>query len=96
MGGNTMSNWVDFRDGIIDSLQFDTVTDTMKQQLTNWLIETCLPLAETAAASFIAQTKEQAAEETGWCKIRDLIVLPAIINGGLWLVTKGLNATKTA
>ncbi len=89
-----MSNWTDFRDSIVDSLQFDEVTDTMKQQFTNWLIETCLPLAENAASSFISQTKAQAKNETGWCKIRDLIVLPAVINGGLWLTEKALNATK--
>ena len=89
-----MSTWTDFRDNIVDSLKFDTVTDQMKEQFTAWLLETCLPLAQTAAESFISQTKAQAKEESGWCKIRDMVVLPAIINGGLWLAEKALNATK--
>ena len=62
----------------------------MKQEFTGWLIETVLPLAKTAADSFTAQTKEQAKNESGWCKVRDLIVLPAIINIGLWLTEKAL------
>lgn len=89
-------SWVDFRDSIVDSLKFDTVTDSMKEQFTKWLLETCLPMAETAAESFIDQTKEQAKGESGWCKIRDMIVLPAIINGGLWLAEKALNASVEA
>ena len=91
-----MSNWTDFRDSVVDSLKFDTVTDSMKEQFTTWLLETCLPLAESAADNFTSQTKEQAKTETGWCKIRDLIVLPMIIDGGLWLVKQSLNAAAKA
>lgn len=85
-----MSAWTDFRDGVIDSLHFDEVTEEMKQEFTGWLVETVLPLAKTAAASFTAQTKEQAKNESGWCKVRDLIVLPAAINIGLWFTEKAL------
>ena len=85
-----MSARTDFRDGVIDSLHFDEVTEEMKQEFTGWLVETVLPLAKTAADSFTAQTKEQAKNESGWCKVRDLIVLPAIINIGLWLTEKAL------
>ena len=89
-----MSAWTDFRDGIIDSLKFDEVTEELKQELTNWLEDTCLPLAKTAADSFIIQIKEQSKAESGWCKVRDLIVLPAIITLGLWLVEKSLSKTN--
>ncbi len=88
-----MSNWTDFSDSIVDSLKFDTVTDTMKEDFTKWLLETCLPLAESAADNFTSQVKEQAKTESGWCKVRDLIVLPMIVDGGLWLVKQSLNAT---
>lgn len=49
-------------------------------------------LAEDAAAKFTSQTKEQAKNEVGWCKIRDFIVLPFVINGGLWAIKKALTA----
>ncbi len=91
-----MSNWTDFRDSIVDSLKFDTVTDTMKEDFTKWLLETCLPLAESAADNFTSQVKEQAKAESGWCKVRDLIVLPMIIDGGLWLAKQALTATNKA
>lgn len=91
-----MSTWTEFRDDVVESLKFDKVTERMKQDFTKWLVETCLPLAETAAANFISQIKEQARTETGWCKVRDLIVLPLIINGGLWIIKQGLGATAKA
>ena len=91
-----MSTWTDFRDGVVDSLKFDQVTDTMKEDFIKWLVETCLPLAETAADSFTSQVKEQAKTENGWCKVRDLIVLPMVVNGGLWLVKQSLNAAAKA
>ena len=91
-----MSAWTEFRDDVVESLKFDEVTEQMKQDFTKWLVETCLPLAETAAANFISQIKEQAKAETGWCKVRDLIVLPLIIKSGLWIIKQGLAATAKA
>jgi hypothetical protein len=87
------SAWVTFRDSVVDSLKFDKVTDTMKEEFVKWLVEVLLPLAKTAADDFVAQIKAQATSETGWCKIRDMIVLPFIIEGGLWLIEKVLNKT---
>ena len=91
-----MSAWTDFRDGIVDSLKFDEVTEELKEQFSSWLVETVMPLAHTAADSFITQTKAQAADEKGWCKIRDLIVLPAVINLGLWVTEKALVKTNVS
>jgi hypothetical protein len=65
----------------------------MKDEFVKWLLEVLLPLAKTAADDFVAQIKAQATSETGWCKIRDMIVLPFIIEGGLWLIEKVLNKT---
>lgn len=93
-----MSAWTEFRDDVVESLKFDKVTEQMKQDFIKWLVETCLPLAETAAANFISQIKEQARTETGWCKVRDLIVLPLAINGLIYVVEMVLTKTmeKTA
>ena len=93
-----MSTWTEFRDDVVESLKFDKVTEQMKQDFTKWLVETYLPLAETAAANFISQIKEQAKMEQGWCKIRDMLVLPLAINGLIYVVELVLNKTmeKTA
>lgn len=87
------SKWVEFRDSVLDSLKFDKVTDTMKDELVKWLLEVLLPMAKSAADDFVAQIKAQASSETGWCKIRDLVVLPFIVEGGLWLIEKALEKT---
>lgn len=86
-----MSKWTDFRDNVESSLQFDDVTEEMKQNLCLWLVTDLLPLVQTAADKFTAQVKSQASTETGWNKVRDLIILPAVIDGVLWLTEKALS-----
>lgn len=80
------SDWVKFRDNLLNNLKFDNVDEALKQSLTIHIKNDILPLAKESADSFISQIKEQARTETGWVKIRDLIVLPYIIYGGLWLI----------
>lgn len=93
-----MSKWTDFRDDIVESLQVEEVTEQVKQNLTRQIVESILPAVKTAADSFIAKIKEQAKAETGWCKIRDMLVLPLVINGLIYVVELVLNETmeKTA
>jgi hypothetical protein len=87
------SKWVPVRDTILEALRIDTVTEEMKAGLTRWLLAEILPAAKKAAEDFCTQIREQAKDETGWCKLRDLIVLPFIIEGGLWLVERALENT---
>lgn len=88
------SKWVEFRDAALKELKVEAVTEAGKQEFTRWTVDTLLPLMEEAADKFVGQLVEDAANETGWCKVRDLIVLPALVRGGLWLVKTTL--TKTA
>ena len=87
------SKWVTFRDSILQELKFDTVTEKMKDDFSRWLLENLLPQVKEIAEKFVSQIREQAASESGWCKIRDLIVLPFIIDGGLWLIEQALEKT---
>ena len=88
-----MSKWVNFRDELLTTLKFNEVDDKMKEDFTKWLLEVAMPLAETSADSFISQVKEQAVKENGWTKLRDLVVLPFIITGCLWIVKQSLVKT---
>lgn len=88
-----MSKWTDFRDNVEKSLDIGTVTEQVKQDFTGWLIHTAMPLAEKAADSFVTQVQAQAASEAGWNKARDLVILPAVIRGGLYLVKTVLSKT---
>ena len=93
-----MSKWTDFRDDIVESLQVEEVTEQVKQNLTKQIVESILPSVKTVADGFTAKIKEQAKAETGWCKIRDMLVLPLVINGVIYAAETVLNKTmeKTA
>ena len=94
-----MSKWTDFRDDIVESLQVEEVTEQVKQNLTKQIVESILPSVKTVADGFTAKIKEQAKAETGWCKIRDMFVLPLVNNGVMYVVetvlTKTLEKTTT-
>lgn len=88
-----MSKWTDFRDDIVESLQVEEITEQVKRNLTKQIVESILPAVKTAADGFTAKIKEQAKMETGWCKIRDILVLPLVINGLIYVVEMVLTKT---
>ena len=88
-----MSKWTDFRDDIVESLQVEEITEQVKQNLTKQIVESILPAIKTAADGFTAKIKEQAKTEHGWCKIRDMLVLPLAINGLIYVVEMVLTKT---
>ena len=88
-----MSKWTDFRDDIVESLQVEEVTEQVKQNLTKQIVEAILPAVKTAAESFTSKIKEQAKTEQGWCKIRDMLVLPLLIDGAIYVVDMVLTKT---
>ena len=88
-----MSKWTDFRDDIVESLQVEEVTEQVKQNLTKQIVESILPAIKTAADGFTAKIKEQAKAEQGWCKIRDMLVLPLLIDGAIYVVELVLSKT---
>ena len=49
-----------------------------------WMHEKGLPAAYTAAL------RESAEKETGWCRFRDRIFLPLVIDGAIWMTGKML------
>lgn len=88
-----MSKWTETRDDILESLQVEEVTEQAKQALTKQIVESVLPAIKTAADGFTAKIKEQAKTETGWCKIRDMLVLPLVIEGAIYVVETVLTKT---
>ena len=88
-----MSDWVKFRDSVVDALHVDYVTEQVKQNVTAAILKEVLPMIENAVDGFTATTKEQAKDETGWCKIRDGIVLPLVMEGLVFVVKTVLEKT---
>ena len=67
------------------------VTNEVKDVAMRWLKNTALPYVKEVATAFITELKNSADNETGWVKFRDLIFLPVLINGVLWILEKILN-----
>ncbi len=88
-----MSKWTDFRDGIESAIDFDHIGEDVKQDVTIAALNELLPTAEVMANKFITAIRDQAKDESGWCKIRDSVVLPAVIDFGLYATRKLLSVT---
>lgn len=88
-----MSDWVKFRDSVVDALHVDDVTEDVKQKVTATILAQVLPVISEAVDGFTAATREQAKAETGWCKIRDGIVLPLVMEGAVFVVKTVLEKT---
>ena len=71
------------------------VTNEVKDVVMRWLKNTALPYVKEVATAFITELKNSAANETGWVKFRDLIFLPVLISGVLWILEKVLNILVT-
>lgn len=82
-----MSKWTDIRDGALDAMKQGTmnVVEETKQEFLKNFIEAGVPVVEEYAAQFTAKVKEQSANETGWSKIRDAIVIPFAVQIGLYI-----------
>jgi hypothetical protein len=90
-----MSNWPEFRDAVLDAINVQEITEDVKQDFTRWILTNLLPALKPVAENFVDQVRAQAANESGWCKVRDLFVLPFVVEGGLWLIEKSLTKSLT-
>ena len=69
----------------------DYVNDTAKAAFLSWVKDKVLPSAREMAEAYIEAVKTSAKEETGWCKARDTLVIPALISCGLWLTEQAVS-----
>lgn len=90
-----MNKFTEVKDNIVEALHVDDVTEQVKQNVANAILTEVVPIVENAVDSFVTTTKEQAKSETGWCKIRDSIVLPLVMQGLVYAVKTVLTKTVT-
>ena len=91
-----MSKWTEVRDNVVEALHVDDVTEQVKQNVTNAILTEVVPMVENAVDSFVATTKKQAKTETGWCKVRDGVALPLIMQGLVYAAKTVLAKTTGA
>ena len=68
----------------------DFVRTEAKEATVFWLHEKGLPAAREVSAAYTAALRESAEKETGWCRFRDRIFLPLVIDGAIWMTGKML------
>ena len=68
----------------------DFVRTEAKEATVLWLHEKGLPAAREVSAAYTAALRESAEKETGWCRFRDRIFLPLVIEGAIWMTGKML------
>lgn len=91
-----MSKWTEVRDNIVEALHVDDVTEQVKQNVTNAILTEVVPMVENAIDGFVDTLKEQAKNENGWCKLRDGVVLPIVMQGLVYAVKTVLAKTTGA
>ena len=80
-----MSTWTDMRDKALEAMKegaLDVVEETKQKFLDNF-IDAGMPAIEAYAGLFSATVQEQAKNETGWVKIRDMFVIPLAVKAAL-------------
>ncbi|MBO5346616.1 MAG: hypothetical protein J6N55_01770 [Anaerovibrio sp.] len=90
-----MSKWTEFRDSIVDTLKVEEVTEELKEKVTQSILDNVFPAIEDAVNHFISKVREQAPGETGWCRIRDGIVLPLVMEGLVYVAKMVLTKSLT-
>ena len=90
-----MSKWTEFRDAVVQTLKVEEVTEELKTKVTQSIIDNVFPAIEDAVNHFISKVREQAPGETGWCRIRDGIVLPLVMEGLVYVVKMVLTKSLT-
>ena len=88
-----MSKWVDFRDEIVKSVKLDSITEQVKNNVMNAIINEGIPFIEATAQAFTAKLQEQARNETGWCMIRDHFIIPMAFSVGLFAMKNIIEIT---
>lgn len=70
----------------------DFVKAEAKDATVIWLKDKALPAAREVAEAYTTALRESSEKETGWCKFRDRVFLPCVVDGALWFVGKALEA----
>lgn len=91
-----MSTWTDMRDKALEAMKegaLDVVEETKQKFLDNF-IEAGMPAIKAYAELFSQTVQEQAKNETGWVKIRDMFVIPLAVKVALGVGNGVLNMVR--
>ena len=88
-----MSQWTNFRDAIEGEIENVKLDELAKQELTKNLVDNVMPAVDAWVDKLAGGLTEEAQGESGWCKIRDGIVLPYSLRALVYLIKLVLRST---
>ncbi|WP_028130298.1 hypothetical protein [Selenomonas sp. AE3005] len=92
------SKWVPIRDSIVEALQVEQIGKDLKDRFVTWVEDEGIAFIQKFADGIIDECRKDAETESGWCKIRDSIVVPGLLNVGMYIlkmvITKAAQETK--
>ena len=88
-----MSKWTDFRDAIEGEIENVKLDELAKQELTKNLVDNVMPAVDAWVDKLAGGLTEEAKGESGWCKIRDGIVLPYVLKAIMYIGKQALERT---
>ena len=81
-----MSDWVKFRDSLVEALKIEEVGKDLKNSFVTWLESEGVEFAQKFVDKIIEECKADAPRETGWCRIRDAFVVPVALNLAMYVL----------
>ena len=88
-----MSQWTNFRDAIEGEIENVKLDELAKQELTKNLVDNVMPAVDAWVDKLAGGLTEEAKGESGWCKIRDSIVLPYVLKAIMYIGKQALERT---
>lgn len=88
-----MSQWTNFRDAIEGEIENVKLDELAKQELTKKLVDNVMPAVDAWVDKLAGGLTEEAKGESGWCKIRDGIVLPYVLKAITYVGKQALERT---
>jgi len=90
------SKWVQVRDSIVDAMQVEEVGKELKDRFVGWAETEGINFIQAFADGVINECRKDAENESGWCRIRDGVILPVALNVGVYILTVVLTKSATA
>ena len=87
-------SWVEIRDSIVEALKVEEVGQDLKTSFIDWLGDEGIGFIQPIADAIVDECKKDAPNESGWCKIRDLFVVPVAVNIGMALLKLVIDKAK--
>lgn len=90
-----MSKWVEIRDAVEKEITVSGVAEEVRKNILAVLANDAVPAVEAFLSKFADGVKAEAAIESGWCKVRDALVIPYAIHGVMWVSKYVIDRTLT-